>query len=108
MIRVVEALRYRSLRYVRQDIAPFQVLVGPNASGKSTFLDVIRLLGDLLTKGLPAVRDRSSDLSSLVWMGQGQKFEIAIELDIPADRAKKLPRNNFARARYEVALGLDS
>ena len=49
MIRRIEALRYRCLHYVRQDVAPFQILVGPNASGKSTFLDVVRFLGDLVT-----------------------------------------------------------
>jgi len=37
----VEALRYRCLRFTRQAVKPFQLLVGPNASGKSTFLDVI-------------------------------------------------------------------
>lgn len=41
MIRLVEALHYRCLRYVRQPLDDFQVLVGPNASGKSTFLDVL-------------------------------------------------------------------
>jgi hypothetical protein len=31
MIRRVEALGYRGLRYCRQDIGAFHVLVGPNA-----------------------------------------------------------------------------
>ncbi len=52
MIRVVEALRYRSLQYIRQEIGDFQILVGPSASGKSTFLDVIHFLGDIL-KNVP-------------------------------------------------------
>ena len=41
MITLVEALNYRCLRYVHRPLKPFHVLVGPNASGKSTFLDVI-------------------------------------------------------------------
>jgi len=41
MIRRIEALNYRSLRYVSQALCPFQLLIGPNASGKSTFLDVV-------------------------------------------------------------------
>jgi predicted ATPase len=48
----IEALGYRSLRYVSQPLLPFRVLVGPNASGKSTSLDVIAFLGDLLRVGL--------------------------------------------------------
>jgi len=52
MIQRIEALNYRSLRYVSQEIRPFQVLVGPNASGKSTFLDVVALLGDFVHYGM--------------------------------------------------------
>jgi len=32
MIARVEALSYRCLRYVRQRLGPFQVLIGPNAT----------------------------------------------------------------------------
>jgi predicted ATPase len=108
VIRLIEALRYRSLRYTRQELAPFQVLVGPNASGKSTFLDVIRLLGDLLRKGLAAVRERSPSLQDLVWMGQRDRFEVAIELEIPEDRRERLRKNGYTRARYDVAVGHDA
>jgi len=39
----VQAEGFRSLRSVDQRMGPFQALVGPNASGKTTFLDVIDL-----------------------------------------------------------------
>lgn len=45
MITRIEALGFRSLRYVAQDIEPFQALVGPNGSGKSSFLAGRRALG---------------------------------------------------------------
>jgi len=107
MIRLVEALRYRSLQDVRQEIDEFQVLVGPNASGKSTFLDAVRLLGDLLRDGLTAaIRRRSPNPQDLFWMGQGRSFELAVELDIPAER-RRLNGNGYTRARYEVAVGFD-
>ncbi|MCP4658231.1 MAG: AAA family ATPase [bacterium] len=107
MICSVEALRYRCLRDVRQDIAPFQILVGPNASGKSTFLDVPLLLGDLLKKGLPeAIRERSPNLSNLVWMEEAERFELAVELDIPEAQRARI-RSGHERVRYEVAIGHD-
>ena len=37
MITSIEALNYQCLRYVKRDLEPFQILIGPNASGKSTF-----------------------------------------------------------------------
>lgn len=103
MIRAIEALGYRSLRYIRQEIDSFQVLVGPNGSGKSTFLDVVGLNGDLLADGLvSAVRKRSPSFLDLVWMEEG-RLETAIELEIPPERV----RNGFRRARYELAVGFN-
>lgn len=105
MIVLVEALRYRSLCDVRQALGPLQVLVGPNASGKSTFLDVPQFLGDLLQHGLvEAVRRRSPDLQDLVWMGERSPLELAVELRIPDERRLRLP-NGYGVARYEVAIG---
>lgn len=109
MIRRIEALSYRCLCDAAQEIEPFQVLVGPNASGKSSFLDVVNLLGDLLASGVTkAVRDRAPDFQSMVWMGQQRRVEFAVELEIPPDRRDRLPKNGFERARYEVAIGLDA
>lgn len=48
MITQIETLSYRSLRYIRQPLGLFQVLIGPNASGKSTFLDVVAFLADVV------------------------------------------------------------
>ena len=50
MFSRVQAEAFRSLRVVDQSMGPFQALVGPNASGKTTFLDVIELLGDLMRR----------------------------------------------------------
>ncbi len=75
MLQRIEALNYRSLRYVSQELRPFQVLVGPNASGKSTFLDVVALLSDFVRHGLSDAllfgselgRGRASRLDELIF-----------------------------------------
>ena len=41
MIRLIEALHYRCLRDVSQELDEFHVLVGPNASGKTNLLEAI-------------------------------------------------------------------
>jgi len=46
MIARIEALNYKCLRHVSRGLQRFQILVGPNASGKSTFLDVPALLAE--------------------------------------------------------------
>jgi len=114
MITRIEALYYRSLRYICQDVGRYQVLVGPNASGKSTFLDVVAFLGDLVRAGLPAavegdqrlsIAHRAPDAQQLVWMRLGDRFELAIELEIPEHRRARLKNDAYRYARYEVAIG---
>ncbi len=108
MIIQIEALNYRCLRYVRQSLAPFQVLIGPNASGKSTFLDVVAFLADLIgeKEGVAAaVAARAPDLRDLCWMRQGDTFDLAVEADIPR-HLRSAAGDDRARVRYEVRVGL--
>jgi predicted ATPase len=108
MIRRIQVKNYRCLRYIDQPMDAFHVLVGPNASGKTTFLDVPAFLGDLLTMGLEdALRARSANFYDLLFNHQGNRFEIAIECVVPEDRKNKLPENVFDTVRYEVAVGLE-
>ncbi len=66
MITLIEARNYRCLRSVRQTLGPFQLLVGPNGTGKSTLLDVVRFLSRLTTDGLQAaISERTSNIGEL-------------------------------------------
>jgi predicted ATPase len=109
MITLIEALEFRCLRYVRQPISRFHVLVGPNASGKTSFLDVPALLGRLVSEDLDAaVRERTQTFEDLVWRRSGQKIELAIEAKIPDERRAILANQELDTIRYEVAIGLHS
>jgi predicted ATPase len=107
MITLVEALGYRCLRYISQPLDPFHVLVGPNASGKTTFLDVIAFLGRLVSDGVDAaIEERSQNFYDLVWQREGTHFELAIEARIPDELQKSLSQD-FNTVRYEVVLAID-
>lgn len=109
MITLVEALNYRCLRYIRQPLGPFHVLVGPNASGKTTFLDVIAFLGRLVSEGIDAaVGERTQNFYDLVWRREGKRFELAVEAAIPVSLRALLRKGDFDTVRYEVAIGLDT
>jgi predicted ATPase len=108
MITLVEALNYRCLRYVKQELGEFQILVGPNASGKTTFLDVIGFLGDLVSEGLTrAVENRTRNFHDLVWMREESRFELAVEARIPEEKRNLLSHREYDTLRYEVALGIE-
>jgi predicted ATPase len=108
MIKLIEASNYRCLKYINIGLEPFQVLVGPNASGKTTFLDVIAFLGRLVSDGLDyAVDERTVDFLDLTWGGKGSKFELAIEAAIPLEKRTHFSLNGFDTIRYEVAVGFD-
>ena len=118
MIRRIEVLNYRCLRYVSQPLEHFHVLVGPNASGKSTFLDVLGLVRDLLTRGLDdailAREDliesvgRARRVDELIFNQMADRFELAIELEIPDELRKPKADTYYQVARYEIAIGKDS
>ncbi len=107
MITLIETLNFRCLQYVSQPLEPFQILIGPNASGKTTFLDVVAFLGRLVSDGPEAaVTERTHNLHDLIWQQAGNQFELAIEVCIPDDR-RQILANNYDTIRYEVAIGHD-
>lgn len=117
MLYKIEALNYRCLHYVSQTLAPFQILVGPNASGKSTFLDVVALLGDFVRSGLDDSllldfdirKGRASKFSELIFNQLTDYFDVAIEFYIPENLLQKEASAKSAfsydLARYEVSFG---
>jgi predicted ATPase len=112
MFTRIQALRFRSLRLVDQSLGGFRALVGPNGSGKTTFLDVVALLGDLTRQRgdvLGTLQKRSSTFEKLLWMGQGRSFQLAVEAEIPESVRKGLAedKQTFTRMRYQVEIGLE-
>ncbi len=108
-----QARNYRCPKLVDQRLDRFQALVGPNASGKTTFLDLVTLLRDLMRyRGdVPAaVRMRSADFTKLLWKGQGSSFQIAVEAVIPPFVRQKMAeeKQKFPAVRNEVEIGLDA
>lgn len=108
MFTKLEALSYRCLHHVSQRLGGFHILVGPNASGKSTFLDGIRVLSDILNDGLEsAVQGRAQDWKDLVWQYERSSFELALEVEIPARFRDDLQKSTWNTCRYQVRIGQD-
>lgn len=111
MFTRIQTRGYRSLKAVDQTLGPFQALVGPNASGKTTFLDVIGFMSDLmLQRGeiTPVTQKRSATFEKLVWMGSGECFQLALEAQIPVAVRSAMSESllEFDRVRYELEVGI--
>lgn len=111
MFTRIEARRFRSLRATEQDLRPFQSLVGPNGGGKTTFLDVIGFLSDVLrNRGdvRETVSSRSFTFQKLLWVEEGNSFQLALEAVIPdgVRAAMADDKQRFSHVRYEVEVGL--
>ena len=101
MIRRIQARNYCCLRYVDISLDRFHVLVGPNASGKSTLLDVVAFLGDMVSGGLEAaVEKRTRNFQDLVWRRPAMQlgFELAVEFEISEDVKAPAPQGQGFRA----------
>ena len=106
MITRIEANRFRCLRHVNQDLGAFHVLVGPNASGKTTFLDTVGFLERMVSDGIDAaVTERTSNFADLVW-GRGEP-----PLNCGGSGGRRIScrekRTAVTSFRYEVEVGVD-
>jgi predicted ATPase len=108
MITKIEAVNYRSLRKISQRLSPFQILVGANATGKTTFLDVVSFMSDIVNKGVDtAIRARANNYTDLTFAQKGGNIELAIELAIPHNLISKLGENKDMHfVRYELCIGI--
>jgi len=86
MFRRLETWHYKCLKRIDITLDPVNILIGPNASGKSTLLALFGFLQDALGGDVEqAVRRRANSLRELVrnQMRETRGFEMALEADIP-------------------------
>lgn len=111
MIVLIHVRNFRALHAVSVPLSPFQVLVGPNASGKSTFFDALALVRDIMQLGLESavygnvrvgVPMRAADPRELTWGRQGEPIELAVVAQIPTHlQSEKQP---YRTLRYELSV----
>jgi predicted ATPase len=93
---------WRNFRHVEVELQRRVFLVGPNASGKSNFLDVFRFLQDIASVGgglQEAVRKRGG-LSSIRSLAARQNPDVVVQAQLGDE-------SNGAAWTYELRLGQD-
>lgn len=100
MIRLLQTKNFRMLRSNSVALQPFQVLVGQNASGKSTFLGALQLLGDILKGGVPFAVERLAPSFYDLCFDIAEPIALAVEMTVPSDAQSRA-------LRYEIEVGID-
>lgn len=111
LITRIEIDGFKSFRQFSLDLEPFQVIVGPNAAGKSNLLDALRFLSKVVTTDvLNAYQE--------MWASTGELFTIlpdrrtadlmSFALELLVEPEVKRPQGNaeipYTRLRYELTI----
>lgn len=113
MLTRIQARNYRCLKHVDQRLSHFDIMVGGNGVGKSTFLDVISLVGEIVSQPRDslnaALRKRSTSLSQLLFDSETELFEIAVEATIPEPISRMVDQlGPDSVVRFQVQIGHSS
>ena len=98
MLERIHVKNYKCLRDVMVDLGDFTILIGPNDSGKSSFLEVIRLFGRLVREPYSTIFAGNRSLANLVWRKDAERnivweveataaeHRFVYHLELPVDR----------------------
>lgn len=91
----IEISGYRPFSGFAADLAPLVVIIGANATGKSSLFDALRLLAYAVDKPLPPEIDpRNAAVTTLFHAGGPERIDLALHVDLG------LPE----KVRYEVSI----
>jgi len=109
MVTRIEALNYRCLKHIAVDVPQFAILIGPNASGKSTLFDVLLFIKDMLNEGLEqAVLKWGRSVEDLTWLGKQSSLTLSLVLELPESLRSDDINERWSHIRYEIEIGTDS
>ncbi len=98
MLQRIHIENYKCLRDVSVELGDFTILIGPNDSGKSSFLEVIRMLGKIGQGSIGGALQGDRSLENLVWRkdagrsivwdvaGSVAEHRFAYHLELPLNR----------------------
>ncbi|MHB1422684.1 MAG: AAA family ATPase [Gemmataceae bacterium] len=85
MLQRIHIENYKCLRDVTVDLGDFTILIGPNDSGKSSFLEVVQSFGKLVRQGYAGLFGGDRTPANLVWRKDAGRHIVMEAAGISAD-----------------------
>ncbi|RMH21951.1 MAG: ATP-binding protein [Acidobacteria bacterium] len=101
MISLLATRNFRMLRHNAVSLRPFHILVGQNATGKSTFLNALQFLSDVISQDVEYAVERLAPSFYDLCFDPDRPLEIAVELAVPSSNGSS------QHLRYEIRVGID-
>jgi predicted ATPase len=73
---------FRSLKSIDWRPGDLNIVIGPNASGKSNLLDLIEMLSSLPRRGLADYVQSRGGIGSLLWDGKAESIGVGLDLSL--------------------------
>ncbi len=98
-IETVEATNFKCFKQVRVELGPLTILVGPNASGKSSLVDILSFISEAVREHLEhAIRVRGGFLSiSRTVGGRGRPYDVTVAVTVAGNESETASE----RIRYD-------
>src|SRR5436190_4539334 len=77
---VIEVKGFKSIREMKLELRPLNILIGANGAGKTNFISVFKLLNQVVEGNLQVFVARSGGANALLYFGQKVTSEINLSL----------------------------
>jgi predicted ATPase len=79
MIKKLKVKNYKSLKNVELEFDNFNVLIGPNASGKSNLLDCLTFVSEIAQKGIDESLNGRGGYGHVLFYGEKGNIELSVD-----------------------------
>ena len=96
---------FRSLRSLSWQPGDLNVIIGPNASGKSNVLRLLEMLSVSARRGLGKYIQQEGGMEPIVWDGQAQQVQSLVEFRVGPIFEEEDSEPTTVRVLYHLILG---
>jgi predicted ATPase len=107
MIKKVKAINFKSFESIEIDLSDLNIVLGPNASGKSNLASIFQFIRDIATLGLSNAISLQGGLEYLLNFKNSKKQQLELEIQFDKSQVVSFDRSNqvkFSDIYYNIKI----